>query len=114
MEKKQAIKNSIAKFGKFCSFRTKFGVVLSLGVMALYYLFVVLVGAAPDILGYKIGPSSVTVGILFGLFIIVTCIAATGLYTFIANKYFDKEQDRIIDQLKESGALDEMQQGGKK
>lgn len=68
-------------------------------------------GFAPEMLGYRLGPSSVTLGILWGITIIVVSIASTGIYTLFANKYFDKEQAEIIEDLQDSGALEEMIKG---
>ena len=53
----------------------------------------------PEILGYKLGPSSITLGIMVGIGLILLCIISTGIYTFIANYFLDKEQEEIIKSL---------------
>ncbi|MGX2983295.1 DUF485 domain-containing protein [Helicobacter sp. 23-1045] len=100
-----------ARFYKFIAFRDRFCVWLSLVIIVFYYAFVASVGFLPEMLGYRLGPSSITLGILWGIAIIVTSIASTGIYTLFANKYFDKEQSEIIEDLSESGALDSMIKG---
>ncbi|TLD80955.1 DUF485 domain-containing protein [Helicobacter sp. MIT 05-5293] len=102
---------ALAKFRNFVSFRNKISLILSLIVLGCYYVFIVGVGMFPEILGYRLGPSSVTLGILVGMFLIALCVIATGLYTFLANWYFDKDQESIIEELKESGAIEALQSG---
>lgn len=101
-------KSAKARFYKFVAFRDKFCVWLSVLILVCYYAFVVCIGFFPTMLGYRLGPSSITLGILWGIAIIVISIISTGIYTLFANKYFDKEQNEIIDDLKETNLLDAM------
>lgn len=100
-----------ARFYKFVAFRDKFCVWLSVLILVCYYSFVLSIGFFPDMLGYRLGPSSVTIGILWGIAIIVISIVSTGIYTLFANKYFDKEQGEIIEDLSECGVLESMIKG---
>lgn len=109
--KKITQKNAKARFYKFVSFRNKFCLYLSLVILVCYYGFVASVGFFPEVLGYRLGPSSITLGIILGIFIIVLSIVSTGIYTLFANKYFDKEQAEILEDLQESGALEAMIKG---
>lgn len=102
---------ALSKFRQFVSFRNKISLVLSLVVLVCYYIFVLSVGLFPDVLGYRLGPSSVTLGIIGGLFTIVLSIVATGIYTFLANTYFDRDQANILEQLQESNVIDALKQG---
>lgn len=102
---------ALSKFRQFVSFRNKISLVLSVVVLVCYYIFVLSVGLFPDVLGYRLGPSSVTLGIIGGLFIIVLSIVATGIYTFLANTYFDRDQANILEQLQESNVIDALKQG---
>ena len=111
MRKVASVQDAKKRFYKFVSFRNRFCVYLSLVILVCYYAFVLSVGFAPEMLGYRLGPSSVTLGILWGITIIVVSIASTGIYTLFANKYFDKEQAEIIEDLQDSGALEEMIKG---
>ncbi len=109
--KKITQKNAKARFYKFVSFRNKFCLYLSLVILVCYYGFVASVGFFPEVLGYRLGPSSITLGIILGIAIIAISIVSTGIYTLFANKYFDKEQAEILEDLQESGALEEMIKG---
>lgn len=102
---------SLCKFYEFVKFRNKISLILSLVILVCYYLFIISVGMFPEILAYRLGPSSITLGIICGLFIIALSIIATGLYTFLANTYFDRDQNRILNELAESGALDALKEG---
>ena len=108
MKKVASVQEAKARFYEFVSFRNKFCVCLSLVILVCYYGFVASVGFFPEVLGYRLGPSSITLGIILGVSIIVISIASTGIYTLFANKYFDKEQAEIIEDLQDSGALESM------
>lgn len=99
------------RFYKFVSFRNRFSLFLSMVIFVVYYIFVAGIGFFPEVLGYRLGPSAITLGIMCGVSLIIICIIATGAYTFFANKYMDKEQQEIVDELKRTGALDELQRG---
>lgn len=86
---------AIIRFKNFVSKRNKISLVLSLVILACYYIFILGVGLAPEVLGYRLGPSSITLGIIVGIFLIVLSVVATGLYTFLANSYFDKDRMRF-------------------
>lgn len=102
---------ALSKFRQFVSFRNKISLILSLVVLVCYYAFVLSVGLFPEVLGYRLGPSSITLGIIAGLFIIVLSIIVTGIYTFLANTYFDKDQENILNQLQESNLIQDLQDG---
>lgn len=85
---------------------------MSGGIFTLFFAFVLAIGFYPDVLGYKIGPSAITLGIVCGVAIIVIAILSTGIYTLFANKYFDKEQAQILHMLRANGKLDEAQKYG--
>ena len=100
------------RYHKFIPFRNRFCVLMSCGIFAIFFAFILAIGFYPDILGYKIGSSSVTLGIICGVSIIIIAILSTGVYTLFANKYFDKEQMQIIETLKSNGKLDNAQKYG--
>ena len=104
----------LARFQKFISFRNRFSLGISLVVFLCFYLFILMIGFYPNVLGYTLGPSSITLGILFGIGIIIISILSTGIYTLFANKYFDKEQEEILQSLKENGLLEDLQKNGLK
>ncbi len=104
-------KESLLKFRRFVSFRNKFSLLLSLLILVCYYVFVFGIGAFPEVLGYKVGDSSVTLGIMYGIFIILVCIIATGFYTFVANQYMDKNQEEILKDIEKNGLMQDLQSG---
>lgn len=102
---------ALIRFKNFVSKRNKISLVLSLVILVCYYIFILGVGLTPEVLGYRLGPSSITLGIIVGVFLIVLSVVATGLYTFLANSYFDKDQDEILRELEESDAIKPLQNG---
>ncbi|CAG9469541.1 DUF485 domain-containing protein [Campylobacter upsaliensis] len=104
-------KNALSNFKKFVSFRNKISLYLSLIVLICYYIFILGVGLTPEILGYKLGPSAITLGIMAGVGLIVLCIISTGIYTFIANYFLDKEQEEVLKNLEKEGLIDALQNG---
>lgn len=93
------------KFVHFVSFRTKFALTLSGAIFLMYYAIVGAMGFDPEFLGMKIGDTPVSLGILLGVFFIILCILATGLYTLIANHYLDNELKEALDELDKNGLL---------
>lgn len=102
---------ALFSFRYFVSFRNKIAVIMSLVIFIAYYAFVLGVGLFPEVLGYRLGPSSITLGIILGIFLIALCIIATGLYTFLANTYFDKEQEGILRSLEENKIVESLEKG---
>ncbi|BDB64285.1 hypothetical protein T36_0733 [Helicobacter cinaedi] len=102
---------ALIRFKNFVSKRNKISLVLSLVILVCYYIFILGVGLAPEVLGYRLGHSSITLGIIVGVFLIVLSVVATGLYTFLANSYFDKDQDEILRELEESDVIKPLQNG---
>lgn len=101
----------ISSFKQFVSFRNKIALILSFVILVCYYAFVLGVGLFPEVLGYRLGPSSITLGIMIGIFLIALSITLTGLYTFLANRYFDKEQGEILENLKQENVLKALSSG---
>ncbi|GAB0173789.1 DUF485 domain-containing protein [Helicobacter trogontum] len=110
MSKAFASKEEVrARFYKFVSFRNKFSLYLSLVILICYYAFIAGVGFFPEVLGYRLGPSAISLGIILGIFIIALSIVSTGIYTLFANKYFDKEQAEVLEEMDRVGLIQEMQ-----
>ena len=84
----------------FIELRSKVSMYLLALIIVLYYGFILMIGFFPKVLGYAVGPTSISVGIAFGIFIIISAIMVTGLYAFVANNYFDKELNSIIKDIK--------------
>ncbi len=101
----------IKKLRDFISLRNKISLTLSIIILALYYAFIVGVGSFPEILGYRLGPSAITLGIIVGVLIIIISVIATGIYTCFANVYFDKAQQEALRELENSGLLEDFKEG---
>ena len=108
-DKEKAKAAARQRFENFVSFRTKFSLWLSVVILVCYYIFIAGVGFFPQILGYRLGPSTITLGIVVGISIIIISILSTGLYTLFANKYFDKEQAEVLEELEKHGLIEELQ-----
>ena len=77
--------------------RTKFGVQLSILMLAIYYGFILVVAFAPSVLGIPIY-GVITLGIPVGVFIIVAAFVLTGIYVRRANSEFDELTRQIIEE----------------
>lgn len=104
-------KNAILRFKNFVSFRNITSLVLSIVIFFFYYLFVVGIALFPEVFAYRLGPNSITLGIMSGIFLIVLSIIATGIYTFIANYSFDKEQEESLADLENADILEKLKKG---
>lgn len=90
----------------FVSKRNRVSMILLTIILICYYLFVIGVGAFRDILGIQIGNTYITIGIYSGIAIIFLCFITTGIYTYVANKYFDKWQNKVLKKIDSSNLLE--------
>jgi len=65
-------------------------------MLVIYFGFVFLVAFAPAVMATPIS-STITLGFLLGLGVIVSAIALTGLYVLRANAAFDTLTRRIVE-----------------
>ena len=71
--------------------RKKLAFILSILVLIVYFSFILTIAFNPTFLAQTISEDSViTIGIPIGMFIIVFSFLLTGIYVYIANKYFDE------------------------
>jgi uncharacterized membrane protein (DUF485 family) len=76
--------------------RTRFGVVLTLAMLAVYYGFILLVAFDKPLLAQPLGPGvTTTLGMPIGLGVIVFTIVITGIYVRRANREFDRLSDEV-------------------
>ncbi|WP_420886847.1 DUF485 domain-containing protein [Candidatus Magnetaquicoccus inordinatus] len=81
--------------------RSCFAWILSVVMLIIYYSFIVIVAFWPKSLGTKISPDSViSVGIPFGVFIILSAFLLTGIYVRRANSKYDALISDIKEELK--------------
>ena len=85
------------KFLELTQKRTRFGIQLSILMLAIYYGFILVVAFAPSVLGIPIS-GVITLGIPVGVFIIVIAFVLTGIYVRRANSEFDDLNRQIIEE----------------
>ena len=76
--------------------RTRFGWVLTLLMLAVYYGFIVLVAFNKPFLAQRMGEGVMTRGIPIGFGVIVFTIAITAYYVKRANAEFDTLSDAVV------------------
>ncbi|HWS05821.1 MAG TPA: DUF485 domain-containing protein, partial [Burkholderiaceae bacterium] len=75
--------------------RTSFGWWLTIGMLVVYYGFILLVAFNKPLLATRIGSGVMTLGMPIGLGVIVFTVIITAIYVRRANSEFDKLSDEI-------------------
>jgi uncharacterized membrane protein (DUF485 family) len=71
--------------------RNRFGWLMAIVMLTIYYAFIMTIAFAPEVLGQPISDTSViTIGIPIGLGVIVIAFLLTGIYVYRANTVFDR------------------------
>ncbi len=70
--------------------RTRFGWLLTLAMLVVYYGFILLIAFNKEALSIPIGNGVTTTGIPIGLFVIVFTVVITGIYVRHANGKYDE------------------------
>lgn len=84
------------RFAEFVYRKTRFGLLLSIIMLVIYYGFLILL-AFTHVLSTPITKDAVTTwGIPAGIFVIVSCFVLTGLYVRRANTEFDELNAQIV------------------
>jgi len=78
------------RFRELVSKRERFAWSLSAVVLGLYVAFILLIAFEPELLGTRIGDSSITWGIPLGVGLILSAFVLTGVYVVRANGEFDR------------------------
>ena len=76
--------------------RTRFGWLLTVLMLIVYYGFILLVAFGKPFLFQRIGGGVTTVGIPVGFGVILFSILITGLYVRRANREFDELAEKIV------------------
>ncbi len=76
--------------------RTRFGWLLTLLMLVVYYGFILLVAFGKPLLSQRIGEGVMTLGIPVGFGVIVFTILITALYVRRANREFDDLTDMVV------------------
>lgn len=69
--------------------RSRFGWLLTLAMMIVYYGFIILVAFDKPFLAQRLGNGVTTLGVPLGFFVIVFTIFVTAIYVRRANREFD-------------------------
>ena len=81
--------NQNKKLQKLIKYQNLLNISFSLVILIMYFSFIIIIGFRPDLISIYFYNNSFSVGILFGLMIIILSIFLTIVYIFICNKYFD-------------------------
>jgi len=79
--------------------RNRFAWALAAVMVAVYLGFILLVAFAGGWLGQPLGAGPVTIGIVAGLAVVVVAFAVTGLYVRRANRVYDEQVRRLLEEL---------------
>jgi len=84
------------KYQEMVSKRNRFGWLMAIVMLTIYYAFIMTIAFAPQVLGRPISDTSViTIGIPIGLGVIVIAFLLTGIYVYRANTVFDRMNDEL-------------------
>lgn len=83
------------KYQELKARRTRFGVWLTIGMLVVYYGFILLVAFNKPLLASRIGEGVMTLGMPIGLGVILFTIVITAIYVQRANGEFDRLSDDI-------------------
>tara|TARA_B100000989_G_C19519998_1_gene463680 strand:+ start:762 stop:1046 length:285 start_codon:yes stop_codon:yes gene_type:complete len=64
-------------------------------ILLVYFTFIIIIGFKPNIFSFFINDSKFTVGIIYGVSIIIFSIILTIFYVLLANKILDTIRDKI-------------------
>jgi uncharacterized membrane protein (DUF485 family) len=82
--------------------RSKFSLILTILMLAVYFGFILLIAYYPEVLGTPLSSDTVTtVGIPVGVGVILFAFVLTGIYTKRANGEFDDLANKIKDKVKD-------------
>ncbi len=76
--------------------RSRFGWMLTLAMMVVYYGFILLVAFKKEFLSQRLGDGVMTMGIPVGFGVIVFTIVITAIYVRRANSEYDELSNAII------------------
>lgn len=70
--------------------RRKLAVILSILMLSIYFSFILTIAFAPHVLAQPVSKTSViTIGIPWGIGVIICAFVLTGVYVYKANREFD-------------------------
>ena len=83
--------------------RSRFSWTLAVIMHSVYYAFILVIAFKPSLFAIPLGPdSTVTWGIVAGLFVIGVSFLLTGIYVYRANGEFDRETAAVLERVNHS------------
>ena len=82
-------------YQKLKSERSRFGWILTIAMLVVYYGFILLIAFQKDVLSVRLGDGVMTWGIPIGFGVIVFTILITGVYVRRANSEFDDLAEKV-------------------
>ena len=64
-------------------------------ILSVYFMFIIIIGFKPNIFSSFLNDSKLTIGIVYGVSIIIFSIILTTIYVLLANKILDKIREKI-------------------
>lgn len=89
------------EFKKLVKERNRLCFVLLLITAVAYFFVIVSIGFFPQFLALRIGDSAITLGIVFGLFVLFLCVILIGIYTYVANRFLDDSLKKALEKMKQ-------------
>ena len=86
-------------FRRLVARRWRLSLILTAALFVVYYGFILLVAVNKPLLSTRIGEAA-TLGILFGVLVIVLSWALTAAYVAWSNVHYDREAARLCDRLR--------------
>ena len=83
------------RYQELKSKRSRFGWLLTVAMLIVYYGFILLVAFDKPLLATRLGAGVTTIGMPLGLGVIVFTIVITGIYVRRANREYDDLTDQI-------------------
>ncbi|BBF86745.1 putative membrane protein [Aquitalea magnusonii] len=83
-------------FQQLIAQKTRLSWSLSAVMLVIYYGFIMLLAFSPGTLGSPLSDGAITIGIPVGVAIILLTFVLTGIYVWIANRYLDPLNEKVL------------------
>jgi len=84
------------RYQQLKSRRSRFGWLLTVAMLIVYYGFILLVAFDKPLLATRLGDGVTTIGMPLGLGVIIFTIVITGIYVRRANSEYDELTEQIV------------------
>ncbi|MCJ2123675.1 DUF485 domain-containing protein [Methylobacterium sp. J-077] len=83
------------EFKQLVAERTRFGLILTILMLVVYFGFIGLIAFDKSLLAVKVGGGTASLGLFMGVFVILFAFVLTGIYVARANTRFDALSDAL-------------------